>query len=614
MTDPDPPPDVGAARLFDPDARNPAARPSPAAGPGAPLIDGVVVRVLPDVSGLDREFDYRVDLARTGPVAVGSLVRVELQHRMVAGWVTAAGVDPPPGIELQTLSRVSSIGPSGDLVALARWAARRWGGRLGPVLRAASPPRMVAGLPPAPVGAHGPAPAPPSPSDQGLGPGVTVVRHSPTDDVLGWLTTAAAQWGNLLVVTPRVDSARLLAGRLRQLGHPVRVHPRDWAAAAARGGIVIGARSAVWARVADLGGVVVLDEHDESLQEERNPTWHARDVALERARRAGIPCLLLSPCPSLTALASADLVREPSRSAERAGWPVVEVVDRRHEEPGRGGLFSSRVAVAVRAPGPVLAVLNRKGRAVMLSCGVCGELVRTEDGERLMVERDGHLICPATGETRPLVCAVCGATSLKRLRLGVSRAADELAALAGEPVTELTAGSEPGRSASRVVVGTEAALHQLDRAGTVVFLDFDQELLAPRFRAGEQAMALLVLAARLVGPRAAGGRIVIQTRSPQHRVLKAAVRADPGLLAEAERALREPMGLPPFGALAEISGAAAPALIADLEGRPGVTVMGPRDGGRYLVQTAEPDELAELLRADRRPPGRIRVAVDPPRV
>jgi primosomal protein N' (replication factor Y) len=441
---------------------------------------------------------------------------------------------------------------------------------------------------------------------------VVVARLGPNADVLPWLLAAGSR-GSAVVVVPRLAVARHLAGRLRQRGVPARLYPNDWAAAAGRGGVVLGARSAVWARVADLGSVVVVDEHDEALQEERNPTWHARDVAIERASRAGVPCVLLSPCPSLAALSVADRQLAPVRDEERASWPLVEVVDRRDEEPGRGGLFSARVAELVRGTGTVLAVLNRKGRAIMLACGTCGELVRTEDGEQLMVERDGELVSPATGETRPLVCAACGGTALRRLRLGVTRAAEELAALAGEPVGELTGAARGDRPPdSRVMVGTEAALHQLRAVDAVAFLDFDQELLAPRYRAAEQAMALLVLAARLVGPRG-GGRVVVQTRSPGHRVLQAALRADPGRFVAAEQELRQAMSYPPFAALAEISGAGAAQLAGALGARPPISVLGPRHDGRYLVRAPSPAVLADELSSAPRPEGRVRVAVDPPR-
>ena len=104
---------------------------------------------------------------------------------------------------------------------------------------------------------------------------------------------------------------------------PAAQHPRDWAQGAA-GATVVGTRAAAWAPVGDLAAVVVVDEHDEAHQQEQAPTWHARDVALERAARAQVPCLLLSPCPSLEALSVATL-HAPAKAAERAGWPVVEV-------------------------------------------------------------------------------------------------------------------------------------------------------------------------------------------------------------------------------------------------------------------------------------------------
>src|SRR5262249_34968906 len=103
--------------------------------------------------------------------------------------------------------------------------------------------------------------------------------------------------------------------------------------------VIEGRRSTVWAPAAGVETIVVGDEHDEALQEERAPTWHARDVAIERARRAGIPCVLLSPCPSLEAPVVADRVIEPSRADERAGWPILEIVDRRRDDP-RSGLYS----------------------------------------------------------------------------------------------------------------------------------------------------------------------------------------------------------------------------------------------------------------------------------
>jgi primosomal protein N' (replication factor Y) len=465
-------------------------------------------------------------------------------------------------------------------------------------------------------------------------PAVSVIRSAPADTQLEVVAALARHalgrdlrpGATVLVIGPSVSWARWLAGQLRQRQHRTHLLPDAWASGTA-GGVVVGARSAVWAPTGPLAAVVVLDEHDESLQEERNPTWHARDVAIERARRAGAPCVLISPTPSLVALDRVDDVVTVSRSAERSGWPVVEVVDRRDDEPGKGGLFSARLAEVLRSSEHAVAVLNRKGRAVMLACAACGELVRTEDGAHLMVERDGHLEAPATGEQRPLICATCGATTLKRLRLGVGRAAEELASLLQRPVVEWPpADPDSGQGASvtsgGVVIGTEAALHGASRVGfrpdVVAFLDFDQELHAPRYRAAEQALGLLVRAARLLGDRDRGGRILVQTRTPEHRVLRAAKGADPGLLVDEELALRGGLGFPPVGALAEVSGTGAGAFLEPLISKAstgednGVRVLGPRPDGRFLVRADDVDQLAEIL-GSLPATKSVRVAVDPPR-
>ncbi|MEZ5178874.1 MAG: hypothetical protein R2746_11525 [Acidimicrobiales bacterium] len=100
-----------------------------------------------------------------------------------------------------------------------------------------------------------------------------------------------------------------------------------------------------------------------------------------------------------------------------------------------------------------------------------------------------------------MVCLACGGTRFKALRLGVSRARGELSALAGEAVVEVTASTapdDPAVSGARLLIGTEALLHRVAQADAVAFLDFDQELLAPLYRAGEQALALLARAARVV--------------------------------------------------------------------------------------------------------------------
>ncbi|HEY3142344.1 MAG TPA: hypothetical protein VGJ86_14495 [Acidimicrobiales bacterium] len=570
-----------------------------------------VVRVLTEEPAITKEFDYLVPDGFGDQVRVGTRVRIALGPRRVGGWVVATDVETPAGVSLRPLAKVSGYGPPAELIDLARWAAWRWAGRPASFLRTASPERVVAALP-SPAGTYG---RPAAPADpllvEALAAGQAMLRLAPAADVLP-LCLAAAARGNTLVLCPGAGLARSIGMGLRRAGVTVAFHPRDWAQGAA-GATVVGTRAAAWAPIADLAAVVVLDEHDEGHAQEQTPTWHARDVAIERARRAGVLCVLVSPTPSLEALAWGQLV-VGSRSEERAGWPVVDVVDRRRDDP-RTGLFSPALVQMLRGDRRVVCVLNRTGRARLLACAACGELARCEACDAAVAQpEEGRLVCPRCGAVRPVVCKACGGARMKLLRQGVSRVREELQALIGEPVAEVSGSSDTDHQPTeRVVVGTEAALHQIDRADVVAFLDLDQELLAPRYRAVEQAMGLIARAARLVGGKDGGGRLVLQTRLPRHEVVQAALQADPTRVSRAEAERRELLRFPPTTALAEVSGQSAGAFVTGVPRELGVEVLGPADG-RWLVRAPNHDILCDALAATPRPPGRLRLSVDPLRV
>lgn len=569
------------------------------------------MRVVVDVPAVHKVFDYSVPSRLSDLVRVGSLVRVPFSGRRVAGWVVDDFVTPPGGVTLRPLASVTGWGPSPDLVALSSWAAWRWAGRRTSFLRTASPPRVVRGLP-------APRPRPPAAParrdemvDEALAAGRAVVRLAPAGDT--WpLVAAACDLGDVLVLAPSVTEAAAVAGRLRGSGRAVALLPGDWATAAAGGCAVVGSRAAAWAPVPRLGSVVVLDAHEEVYQEERAPTWNAWQVGAERARRAGVPCVLVSSCPTLEQLDWGALVTA-SRAGEREGWPALDVVDRRGEDP-RQGLYSERLVGLLRSGAPVACILNRTGRARLLACTACTDLARCEACQGAMEQRSGStgLSCRRCGAQRANVCQSCGASRLKTVRVGVSRVREELEALASVAVGEVTAQS-PDVPATRVLVGTDALLHRL-RPGAVravAFLDFDQELLAPRYRAGEQALALVARAARVVGGRSAGGRLMVQTRLADHEVVAAALHADPGLVAAAERPRRVEMGLPPAVAVAQVSGPRAEAFTAGLP--PTVEALGP-DDGRWLVRAPDHAVLCDALAATPRPAGRLRIEVDPLRI
>jgi len=586
------------------------------------------VAVLPDVSGIDRTFVYEVPDDLEGAVGIGTIVRIPLHGRRVRGWVVDEDREPGER-EVLPIAGFVSIGPTREVVELCRFGAWRYAGRLRPFLVASSPERIVRGLPDIRPKTRRPNTTIDATIASAVGRAFanrsSVLRlppAAPRFDVVVAAIEASKERGLLVLVPERAD-VELLSRRLSRIGVEAAAQPDGFAAAVLGREVVVGTRTSAFAPSPALGGVVVLDAHAEAYAEQRAPTWDATVIVQERARRAEIPCVLVSACPTLVELASAELVTvEPQ--VERHGWATFEMIDRRTDDP-RSGLFSPALGEIVRSQRRadpdafVVCVLNRTGRARLLACSQCKALTRCERCGAALKEHGGDvdpesaLSCPVCGASRPFVCAVCGSTRLSRLRLGTARVAEELAALIGEPVAEVSAPSEESdREGVGVFVGTEAVLHRLRRAALVIFLDFDQELLAPRYRAGEQSLVLLSRASRLVGDRSEKGRVLVQTRLPDHEVLLAAKSGDPGLFVKSESARREALGLPPYRALAEVSGEEAAPFCERLL-RDGLDV-GEIEPGRFLVRAEDSSVLADALRRGGAPKEGVRVAVDPVRL
>jgi primosomal protein N' (replication factor Y) len=488
-----------------------------------------------------------------------------------------------------------------------------------------------------------------------------MVRLAPVVDQLDLVMSAVtdgrtrARDGSVVVLVPSLGWAERLAARLVRRGVPA---TSAWDEARAGWPVVVGSRAAAWAPVPRLAAAVVLDAHDAAYREESTPTYNAVEVLMERARRERVPCVLVSPVPPVWATASGEpeTVAAPPVE-ERAGWPTLERVDRRGADP-RTGLFSDefvRLARLVladagagagadvqadtdaeavpRARSPLVCVYNRTGGARLLACHHCGELARCARCGAAVARPRGEevLRCPRCGETRPVVCAHCGRLKFKTLRAGVSRVRDELEALLEVPVGEV-AGPSARRVENDVVpplpvlVGTEAVLHRVRRAAAVAFLDVDLHLLAPRLTATEDTLALMVRAGRLVGARRTGpawARVLVQTRVPDHPVLDAVALGEPAPVLAAEADIRRASGLPPFSAVAVVSGALGESYAAALTdalaavggARRSPVSVSPLEEGHFLVQAPDHQSLCDLLAAVARPSGRgLRVEVDPPTI
>ena len=517
-----------------------------------------IVRVVPNVSGVNKTFDYLVPESLKN-VKVGSIVRVELQGRRVDAWVIDEVVRPGL-IKFKDVISLLSEGPSEEVVQLSQWAAQRFCGPVRAVLSSASPSLRIKKLGTRHSGAARKS------GQRGVVAEAEELFDNQRGGVLVWpaprplrpVLESGISRGRTLVVTPSVGFARTIAQALRREGLSVALMPDDWQRAAEGVDVVVGARSAVWASIPELKSIIVLDEHDERLQDERSPTWHSRDVAIERARALGIPCLLVSPLPTVSAThwAGSQAVRfvEPASG----DWPSIEVVDPYSdlgdEEKPQFGLLSSRLIEVLRDKSKtVVCILNTKGRSRLLSCKACKAIIRCENCDAAVIQNEeGILECNRCGAHRPATCQSCSSNALALLRKGVAKMRDEIEKAALRQVVELSAETTvAANAASLVYIGTEAALHRVSSADVVVFLDFDNELFAPTYRAGEQAWTLLIHATRLL-KGSSKALIVLQSQDASNTQYTDFVSPDPQLLIEREQKKREVMQLPPYAAMARV--------------------------------------------------------------
>ena len=562
------------------------------------------------MSGIDKAFDYLVPDGMPD-LGVGSVVRVMLNNRRVDGWVTDVGTPGSPGFDavpperLAEVLSVAGVGVDPVVVSLSGWMADRWCGPRRNVLTSASPPRRR-GRPAHP--AHGSgvqtdddvAEAAREVMDHGGG----VLMVPPLSSALSAVLAAASR-GTVLVVCPTLRMARLGAAHLRRRGLTTAEVPDEVDAALAGRDVVIGARSAVLSACAGLAAIVVIDEHEESLHEERVPTWWAAEVALERGRRADVPVVLTSAVPS----ARGEMLCGRARDIPSGGWPTVSIVDL-NEVPVRGSLLSTDALNAVRtSSGRSLLVLNTKGTARLVACRRCRNLIVCAVCGSTVTVDDGVARCGACRQEGTGACASCGSTGTVNVRPGTARLADDVARATGVVVREVTADIDDIGGSADAWVGTDALLHRVRDAGTVVFLDIDRDLSVPRSSAPREVLAAVARAARIVGRN---GRVVIQTRQPAHPLLVALASGDVRAWLDDDVALRRRLLLPPYSEVAVLGFDAAPEP-ASLPSIDGVDTS--VEGKEVLVRSADVASLTAFVASVRASTkGRVRVAVNPPRI
>jgi primosomal protein N' (replication factor Y) (superfamily II helicase) len=353
--------------------------------------------------------------------------------------------------------------------------------------------------------------------------------------------------------------------------------------------IVVGARSAVFAPLPDLGAVIVDEEHEGSYKQGEAPRYHAREVAAVRARMAGAICLLGSATPSLESWANAEsgkfrLLELPAR-VEGRPLPAVRVVDLRAERKRRAegppGAARGPVVLSAELEGAVserlrrgeqsILLLNRRGYSTFVQCRECGAVWHCPSCNVSLTyhRRRGRLTCHHCfhDEPRPERCTGCGGSDLGFSGVGteqVERTVEET--FASARVARMDVDTTSGKWAHHrilervergevdILLGTQMIAKGLDfpNVTLVGVINADVGMNLPDFRATERTFQLMTQVAGRAGRGEKGGEVLIQTSLPEHYAVTCAVRHEFVEFAARELETRRAPSYPPFSRLVNV--------------------------------------------------------------
>lgn len=426
-----------------------------------------------------------------------------------------------------------------------------------------------------------------------------VTGSGKTEVYLQAIADCLAAGRQALVLVPEIGLTPQALQRFRsRLGVPVHAlhsgladgeRARAWTAMArGEARVLVGTRSAIFCPLPEAGLIVVDEEHDGSYKQQDGIRYHARDLALVRASKLGIPVLLGSATPSLESLHNALSGRyRHLRLAQRAGGarpPVVRVVDVR-KRPLRNGLSEDLLDAVGRclARGEqALVFKNRRGYAPVLICHDCGWSAHCKRCDAAMTVHAGgrRLICHHCGAraTPPNACPDCASLALQPQGAGTERIEETLAerfpdALMIRVDRETTRRRdaiekhlEAFGEQSGILVGTQmlAKGHDLPRLTLVAVVGVDEGLFSADFRAGEKLAQLLIQVAGRAGRAQLPGEVLLQTHHPEHPLLNTLLAGGYPAVAALQLAEREAAQFPPYTHLAMLR-AEAPTE-ADMQG------------------------------------------------
>ena len=429
----------------------------------------------------------------------------------------------------------------------------------------------------------------------GAGPGVTLLHgvtgSGKTEVYLRAIKAILAAGRQAIVLVPEIALTPQTVARFRSrfprtvVLHSVLTHgERGDRWRACRKGevdVVVGARSAVFAPVKQLGLIVIDEEHEPSYKQEGDPRYHARDVAIQRAKMEGGAVVLGSATPSLESLYRARkgdyrIARLPERIGRR-DMPLVEIVDMVGEarETKRVPVISRSLAQQMQKARSKreqsILFLNRRGYVTYVSCKRCEWVFRCRHCDVGMTfHKERHQAechqCFAT-QPMPAVCPDCKVGTLNLMSLGTERIEEEIRTLfPGWKVARMdsdamktkrdyaTALAAIAAGDTDVLVGTQMIAKGLDYPNVTVVgvVTADTAFHHPDFRAAERTFQLLTQVAGRAGRGPKGGRVIVQTWNPAHYAITCAARYDWNAFVDRELTFRQELNYPPFGELVRI--------------------------------------------------------------
>ncbi|NQU95156.1 MAG: primosomal protein N' [Candidatus Omnitrophica bacterium] len=339
--------------------------------------------------------------------------------------------------------------------------------------------------------------------------------------------------------------------------------------------VVVGARSAIFSPVNNLGLIVIDEEHETSYKQDDAPRYHARDVALMRAKLSNCPVILGSATPSLESFYMAkkehlELVRLTKRIDDRS-LPKVKIVDMRMELATRKRIvmFSQVLLDAIertlREKKQAMIFLNRRGFSTYISCKKCGLVLKCKKCDSVLVYhyKGKSLVCHYCNfrTAPPEICPQCRASYMKYFGVGTEKVESELARFfPGARIARMDTDTTKKRGSHEeilgefrkhnidILVGTQmiAKGHDFPRVTLVGVVNADVTLNLPDFRASERTFNLLAQVAGRAGRGEDGGEVIIQTYAPGHYSLLAASKHDYEKFYAEEIKTRKDLFFPPF--------------------------------------------------------------------